>query len=107
VRALDGKFSIDGERIINAVSGEEIPADEPLFLLRARDRNAAKAIAYYIDLCSEDGCQDSHMFALHLRLRRFVAFSQAHPDRIKQPGITGHVSPSDRDPKRPNNPDSA
>ena len=47
MQRIDGKFSTDGLRIFNTVSGEEIPKDEPLFLLRARDHYALVAIDAY------------------------------------------------------------
>src|SRR5664279_1923239 len=37
-RRLDGKFSHDGTQVFNTVSGVAIPEDEPIFILRARDR---------------------------------------------------------------------
>jgi len=96
VRKLDGKFgiSIDWEShrctVVNLVSGEEIPEDEPLFLLRARDHNAIYGINGYLGACVRDGCNDLHMAGGKQARQRFVDFANVYPERMKQPGITKH-----------------
>src|SRR6185503_3983826 len=91
MRKLDGKFSIDGERIVNTVSGEEIPLDEPVFLLRARDRNAVAALQKYREVCAMDECKRSHVEALNRTIDSSIQFWREHPGRMKQPGITEHI----------------
>src|ERR1035438_7968460 len=89
-RKIDGKFSTDGELIFNTVSGETIPDDEPLFLLRARDWYALAAINAYQNATYED-CNDLHKAGIQQVREKFCQFQAAHPERMKQPGITKHL----------------
>ena len=89
-RKIDGKFSTNGTRIFNTVSGQEIPEDEPLFLLRARDWNAMDALQAYQESCSRD-CNDLHQAGIRQVIEKFKNFRLAHPGRMKQPGITKHL----------------
>jgi len=88
MRNIDGKFSTDGCEIFNTVSGAEIPQDEPLFLLRARDRNAVATLEAYRVLCKESGCNNLHIKGVEQTIRKFQDFADAHPTAMKQPGVT-------------------
>jgi hypothetical protein len=90
MRTIDGKFSTDGIAIFNTVSGEKIPEDEPLFLLRARDGFALSAINAYQAAC-EDACNDLHLAGIQQVREKFCRFEAEHPERMKQPGITKHL----------------
>lgn len=89
-RPIDGKFGIRGTAIVNLVSGEEIPQDEPLFLLRARDHHAIATLSKYLDFARFD-CNDLHLAGIQQVLERFKAFQREHPERMKQPGKTRHL----------------
>lgn len=89
-RVIDGKFSTDGVRIFNTVSEEEIPDDEPLFLLRARDWYALVAINAYQG-ATESECNDLHKAGIQQVREKFCQFAAEHPERMKQPGITRHL----------------
>lgn len=88
MQKLDGKFSIDGERIVNTVTGEAIPDDEPLFILRGRDRLAILALREYWSLCERDHCLKSHIQGVEERIDAFLQFSMKQ-FRMKQPGSSG------------------
>ena len=88
MRRIDGKFHIDGERIVKTSNGDEVPADEPLILIRARDYLALPLLCYYADLSREDGCNDFHMNGIAKVIEEFQRFETEHPERMKQPGIT-------------------
>jgi hypothetical protein len=90
-RSIDGKFSTDGTRIFNTVSGETIPDDEPLFLLRGRDAVALRAITAYLNECEEYGCNDLHLAGIQQARQKFTEFAINHPQRMKQPGVTKHL----------------
>lgn len=90
MRNIDGKFSTDGSRIFNTVSGEEIPEDEPLFLLRARDVLAMPTICYYMELAGKS-TNDLHQAGVRQVIRDFGEFSISNPDRMKEPGKTRHL----------------
>lgn len=90
-RSIDGKFSITSDlRVINTVSGQEVPQDEPLLVLRARDWHAVATIESYKQLCETD-CNDLHLAGIEEIIQRFLKFRSEHPERMKQPGITKHL----------------
>jgi hypothetical protein len=88
---IDGKFSCDGTRIFNTVSGEEMPSDEPRFIIRGRDRNALDALLKYRRSCVSDGCNDLHLAGIDNVIAAFEKFVLEHPDRMKEPGVTRHL----------------
>lgn len=81
----DPKFDIevtsDGARLVNAATGEPIPADEPIFIMRAKDRRASATIANYAARCKDH----DHVLAVEARVGEFDAFAAQHPDRMKEP----------------------
>ena len=88
-RVIDGKFGIDEQyRIVKLSNGEPIPSDEPLFLLRGRDRLAIRTLDFYHDKSQEDGCNDYHFSVLDPAAEAFRKFAQERPERMKQPSIT-------------------
>lgn len=68
-------------KIINRLSREVIPDDEPVMIFRARDKNAAPMIAYYRKLCSDP----QHKEIVGERLHDFIDFIHEHPERMKEP----------------------
>lgn len=76
------KYAINASgQLYNRVSGKVIPDDEPVFILRASDKNAALAIAYYKKLCNDK----DHQAAINNRLHQFVDYAHEHPERMKEP----------------------
>lgn len=75
------KYGIENGKIVNRQSGDVIPEDEPIFLLRARDRHAIFALTKYLQAC-EDASQRE---AVWFRINQFVDWAQRHPDRMKEP----------------------
>lgn len=88
MRTIDGKFHVDGDQIIKTSNGEVLPQDEPLFLIRGRDRLALAALLAYRDLSTRDGCNDFHFESIDREIARFEKFAQDHPERMKQPSVT-------------------
>jgi hypothetical protein len=89
-RSIDGKFGFKDGKIVNLVSGQEIPEDEPLFLLRARDHHAISVLGTYYYHASKD-CNDLHLAGIRQVIGKFEKFKTEHPERMKQPGITRHL----------------
>lgn len=85
-RPIDGKFHIEGSQIIKTASGEVVPEDEPLFLLRGRDRLALATLRHYRHLCALEGCNNFQVVGLEGMLARFNQYAADHP--TKQPGVT-------------------
>lgn len=88
MRKIDNKFHIENEQIIKTSNGETIPDDEPLFLLRGRDYLAMALLKEYEKLCIADGCTKYQVELLSKGMLDFWNFRLAHPERMKQPGIT-------------------
>jgi hypothetical protein len=85
----ESKYQVCREtgRIVNRETGEAIPDDEPIIILRAKDVHAAPTIRRYVDLVNEArGSKPSvHMDSCFGRYQSFVEFARAHPQRMKQP----------------------
>jgi hypothetical protein len=76
------KYDVDNfKRIMNRETCESIPDDEPIFILRAKDKNAALTIAYYKKLCIDE----THRDTVNRRLHDFVEFAHNHPERMREP----------------------
>lgn len=90
--AIDGKFHAevdsDGQIQIVSVAGQTIPADEPLFLLRARDDKALMTLYCYEGFCKADARTEYRLNGIRSMIQRFEQFRREHPVRMKQPGIT-------------------
>jgi len=87
MRNLDGKFRLDGEKILHP-SGAEIPMDEPLWLFRARDQFALQTLRYYLKVCKAHGCTQYQLEGIKTAMDKFGEFKRNHSDHMKQPGIT-------------------
>jgi hypothetical protein len=72
------------------------PADEPLFLLRAQDEAAPRAIAMcgrfedgnYVHHAGEVGASTAHLQPAADAALRMVEWQEANPDRVKVPDAT-------------------
>lgn len=68
-------------QVVSRATGKIIPDDEPIFILRAQDKNAALAISYYKLLCENN--RDFKAF-VNKRLFDFIKFAHDHPERMKE-----------------------
>jgi len=86
-RRIDRKFHVDTNlQIVKTSSGETVPENEPLFLLRGRDYLAVALLSHYRQLSILDGCNDYHLQGLDAVIEEFSRFAETNP--TKQPGIT-------------------
>lgn len=92
--AADRKYDISTGRFINRISGEEIPADEPVFVFRGRDLYAIEVLAFYQGRVKNP----HHQRAVQGALDAFVAFSLDHAEQMREPGTTRHVRPKGEQP---------
>ncbi len=88
MRKLNDRFSIHNEELIKTSNGQAIPPEEPIFILRGRDRLAAQTLVQYRMLCEMDGCNQEHLDDIHKAILEFEQFSRQYYDRMKQPNIT-------------------
>ena len=65
----------------------DIPEDEPVFLLRARDRQAIYAIAAYSRHCSQRNSPLAHLNDLARVIGVFADWQEANPERMRVPGV--------------------
>ncbi len=75
------KYTVRGGKIFNRASGEAIPDDEPVFIFRARDKQAAYALISYLTVCVDP----EHVSAVTKRIQDFCRFENQHPSRMKEP----------------------
>ena len=76
------KYGITADcRIFNRASGEIIPDDEPIFIFRARDIHAWKALEHYLGEIRDP----EHSEAVKARLGQFKIWHLEHLDRMKEP----------------------
>jgi hypothetical protein len=76
------KYDVDKRgRIFNRSSGEVIPDDEPVFILRARDRWAIDVLLHYQGLCQDR----EHRLAVERRIEEFDRFQDENAERMKEP----------------------
>lgn len=75
------KYTVNGHAIVNRASGECIPADEPVFIFRARDVHAREALGSYASVLTPS----AHRDAVVQRVADFSSFAHAHPERMKEP----------------------
>ncbi|MFN3476380.1 MAG: hypothetical protein ACK4Z6_02335 [Candidatus Methylomirabilales bacterium] len=78
-----GKYRIDGE-IVNTETGRAIPAEEPLFIIRAQDKLAPAAIRAYARLLREKRLTKAAL-AIGKYAKEVEAWQKAHKDRVKLP----------------------
>jgi len=79
--AQEPKYTVNGSAIVNRASGEVIPADEPVFIFRARDRHAVEVLEFYRDIVRDN----KHREAIDKRTGHFYVFRNSHPERMKEP----------------------
>lgn len=103
------KYKIVNGKIVNRASGEAIPDDEPIFILRARDKHALATLeAYHLQvrgpakpgqalaplaaIWPEGNAMiptgSSHEAAVAIRRAQFARFAKQNPDRMKEPDTT-------------------
>jgi len=78
-----GKYRVDGQ-IVNTETGRVIPADEPLFIIRAQDKLAPAAIRAYARLLREKKLTKGAL-AVGKYAREVEAWQKAHKERVKLP----------------------
>ena len=83
----DEKYTTDGLYIINRETLEAIPHDEPIFILRARDKLALKVLEFYHSIVAGA----DHIRFIGKAIQQFKAFSQLYPKRMKLPD-TGRIN---------------
>jgi hypothetical protein len=76
-----GKYKIEGNQIININTDIAIPADEPVFILRAKDVNALATISDYYKYCNVA----IHAIAVKKLYQKFLEWKNTNLNKIKEP----------------------
>lgn len=77
----DRKYKFRMDAVQNRASGEIIPADEPVFVLRARDIHALDVLMMYYNTVASP----EHQTAIAVRIKDFQDFKNNNPNKMKQP----------------------
>lgn len=80
-KTQDPKYGIKNNRLVNMKTGIEIPEDELVFMLRAKDINAESAIFYYSSIC----CNENHRKAVMKRVINFHNFKARNRYKTGEP----------------------
>lgn len=83
-RTSDPKYNIRGNALVNSATGKEIPRDEPIFILRAKDIKALDALDAYLRACMHD-CLPEHIEAVRRRIHDFEQFQGINTLRVHTP----------------------
>ena len=81
MKTQDPKYDIEDGKLVNAATREPIPDDEPIFILRAKDKWAKRAVENYKTMCQDPEQRSS----VNVRLGEFIDFSIDNKDRMKEP----------------------
>jgi len=98
-RQLTSRFHIHADlrtakiSVIKTSNGQEVPEEEPLVLLRARDRLAIPTLEAYGKIVVETEYSDpiakeEHLLSNKATIAKFRAFAEKYPERMKLPNIT-------------------
>ena len=80
------KYIIIDGALANAVTREYIPDDEPIFILRAKDRHAIKLLRQYMAMCSDI----NHRKAIYKCIKEFDEFALLNPEKMGEPDTDGN-----------------
>jgi len=72
-------------RIVNRATGVPIPDDEPVFILRAKDRAALGTLYNYLENSRITGSGQEQQKVVLKRIADFATFRSDHQDRVKVP----------------------
>lgn len=81
---LDESGEVHVSRLVNAATGIPIPEDEPIMLLRAKDKHALPTIYDYAERIADP----EHGNAVFARAQEFHNFRERFPELMKEPDTT-------------------
>lgn len=84
MRQIDGKYAVSGP-IMNVRKGEVIPEDEPLVLMRGRDRLVPTALDHYWMLRQQAGAETGAQNRLAQTIIEMRQWQDANPGRTRLP----------------------
>ena len=88
MREVNDMFHIENERLVKTSNNQPIPDDEPVFIIRGRDKLALGIIGYYMGLSETLGSPEQRIEQLNQVLVKFQKYTDTHSDKMKVPGST-------------------
>ena len=85
VLGADPPVGTDGKYGTIYCTGKQFHPGEPVFLIRATDRNAHNTLTYYAQVCAKDRCSPEHVDAVVDHAVRIYQWQKANPTLVKQP----------------------
>lgn len=77
----DPKYDFVDGKIVNVHTGKEIPPNEPVLVLRAKDVHALPVLQAYGRLCKDK----HHQEAIQGRIDEFEEYKRKHPSYMNEP----------------------
>lgn len=85
----DDPSTVDLHPLISNLGGygfeTRFPEDEPIFVIRGKDKAALRTIIYYYDAAITEGAGDEHLENVTKAITEFRMFAEENPQRIKIP----------------------
>jgi len=75
------KYKILENRLVRRSDSVPVPDDEPLFILRAQDRNALATLMTYVSIC----VNLEHRRNVMKTVNDFTNFRNNNPEKMKEP----------------------
>jgi hypothetical protein len=86
MKTLDRSHNIVDDQIVDISTGNPVPSDEPVVLLRGNNRLIIPLLRHYRELCVQDGCSEEQLKAVDAMIPPFTQFMNNNRDRMRQPG---------------------
>ena len=83
LRKIGEKYEIDSAgSLVKSATGEMIPHNEPVFLLRAKDKTAVSTLTAYASLCEESGSSPDQVAAVHRAIAAFMDWQAGNATKV-------------------------
>lgn len=86
MRTIGSKYRVTGQ-IIRTANNTVIPDDEPLMLLRGRDRLLPETLDFYLRLRQQTGMTEDQLSDLKTQIKNIKQWQASHPDRLNTPSV--------------------
>lgn len=67
--------------LCSATTGKPIPSDEPVFILRAKDKHSLATLIHYKAECNDE----HHKQSVDGRIQEFLHFQTHNPELVREP----------------------
>lgn len=85
---INSRFHFANGHLVKTTNGQPIPHDEPIWILRGRDRLVLPALEAYRMIAIKDGCNEEFLEDLDSSIKDFRQWAIQNYDKMKQPNVT-------------------